>query len=68
VIGCGRISASHLLALGALQRRGALRVVALEMIMGVYESHRRGGARVDLPPAAREHPLVRWRREAQAAG
>ena len=41
---------------------------ALEMFMGVYESHRRGGARVELPLAAREHPLVRWRREARPAG
>lgn len=33
---------------------------ALEMIMGVYESHRRGGARVDLPLGQRDHPLQRW--------
>lgn len=36
---------------------------ALEMIMGVYESHRRGGARVTLPLANRDHPLERWRRD-----
>jgi predicted dehydrogenase len=33
---------------------------AMEMIMGVYESHRRGGARVELPLAERSHPLQRW--------
>ena len=37
---------------------------ALEMIMGVYESHRRGGARVELPLAFRGHPLERWLDEA----
>jgi predicted dehydrogenase len=37
---------------------------ALEMIMGVYESHRRGGARVDLPLLSRDHPLQRWVQEA----
>jgi predicted dehydrogenase len=36
---------------------------ALEMIMGVYESHRRGGARVDLPLPHRGHPLERWLQE-----
>ncbi|MBI3969696.1 MAG: Gfo/Idh/MocA family oxidoreductase [Chloroflexi bacterium] len=36
---------------------------ALEMIMGVYESHRRGGARVELPLAYRGHPLQRWLEE-----
>jgi hypothetical protein len=30
------------------------------MIMGVYESHRNGGARIDLPLAYRGHPLQRW--------
>lgn len=39
---------------------------ALEMIMGVYESHRRGGARVALPLADRGHPLQRWINEAGA--
>ena len=33
---------------------------ALELIMGVYESHRRGGARVPLPLQHRDHPLERW--------
>jgi predicted dehydrogenase len=36
---------------------------ALEMIMGTYESHRRGGARVSLPLTERDHPLERWLRE-----
>jgi hypothetical protein len=41
---------------------------ALEMIQGVYESHRHGGARVPLPLASRSHPLARWREdEARAA-
>jgi predicted dehydrogenase len=34
-----------------------------EMILGIYESHRRGGCRVDLPMADRRHPLVAWRSE-----
>jgi hypothetical protein len=33
---------------------------ALEMIHGTFESHRRGGARVPLPLAHRDHPLERW--------
>ncbi|MAG35101.1 MAG: hypothetical protein CL878_02480 [Dehalococcoidia bacterium] len=33
---------------------------ALDMIMGVYESHRQNGARVALPLPQREHPLERW--------
>jgi predicted dehydrogenase len=37
---------------------------ALEMIMGAYESHRRGGARVALPLEYRGHPLQRWIDEA----
>lgn len=37
--------------------------VALEMIMGIYESHRRA-ARVSLPLADRDHPLLAWRRDA----
>ena len=40
---------------------------ALEMIMGTYESHRRGGARVGLPLAERDHPLERWLREEGAS-
>jgi predicted dehydrogenase len=39
---------------------------ALEMIMGVYESHRRGGARVPLPLEDRGHPLQRWIEDAGA--
>jgi predicted dehydrogenase len=39
---------------------------ALEMIMGVYESHRRGGARVPLPLEERGHPLQRWIEDAGA--
>jgi predicted dehydrogenase len=38
---------------------------ALEMILGVYESHRRGGERVALPAAERDHPLERWLIEAR---
>lgn len=37
--------------------------VALEMIMGIYDSHRRG-ARTSLPLADRRHPLLVWRHEA----
>jgi predicted dehydrogenase len=37
---------------------------ALEMIMGVYESHRRAGARAALPLPDRRHPLQRWLEEA----
>jgi predicted dehydrogenase len=37
---------------------------AIEMIMGVYESHRRDGARVALPLTHRGHPLERWLAEA----
>jgi predicted dehydrogenase len=37
--------------------------VALEMIMGIYASHRRA-ARVSLPLAERDHPLLAWRRDA----
>ena len=36
---------------------------ALEMIMGTYESHRHGGARIALPLLARDHPLDRWLRD-----
>ncbi len=35
---------------------------ALEMVMAIYESHRRG-ARVALPLQDRTHPLDRWKRE-----
>lgn len=34
---------------------------AFEMIMGIYQSHREGGKRVQLPLADREHPLQKWR-------
>lgn len=34
---------------------------ALEMILGIYESHRRAGQRIPLPMANRKHPLERWR-------
>jgi predicted dehydrogenase len=41
---------------------------ALEMILGLYQSHREGGRRVALPLADRRHPLERWRSEDRAAG
>lgn len=34
--------------------------VILEMIHGVFASHVKGGARVPLPLASREHPLAQW--------
>lgn len=34
---------------------------ALEMILGIYESHRREGQRITLPLSDRKHPLERWR-------
>jgi predicted dehydrogenase len=34
--------------------------VTLEMIMGVFESHRLNGARVELPLKERTHPFTRW--------
>jgi predicted dehydrogenase len=40
---------------------------ALEMVMAIYESHRRG-ARVALPLADRRHPLEVWRAEERLAG
>ncbi len=36
---------------------------AFEMIMAIYQSHREGGRRVELPLADRRHPLVQWRQE-----
>ena len=33
--------------------------VTIEMVMGVFESHRLGGQRVELPLKSREHPLTR---------
>jgi predicted dehydrogenase len=38
-------------------------MLALEMILGIYESHRQNGGRVNLPMAERSHPLERWRTE-----
>ena len=37
---------------------------AFEMILGLYQSHREGGRRVDLPLVERRHPLEVWRAEA----
>ena len=36
---------------------------AFEMILGIYQSHRQGGCRIDLPMADRRHPLEAWRSE-----
>lgn len=38
---------------------------AFEMIMAIYQSHREGGRRVELPLADRRHPLEEWRAEAR---
>jgi predicted dehydrogenase len=38
----------------------------LEMIMGIYESHRCDGARIPLPLAHRGNPLTRWLEETGA--
>jgi len=35
---------------------------AFEMIMAIYQSHREQGRRVELPLAARKHPLEQWRK------
>ena len=35
---------------------------ALEMIMGIYQSHKEGGRRVEIPLADRRHPLEQWRK------
>ena len=35
---------------------------AFEMIMAIYQSHREGGCRVELPLADRRHPLEQWRK------
>ena len=37
---------------------------AFEMVLGLYESHRQGGGRVELPMDERGHPLENWRAEA----
>ncbi len=34
---------------------------AFEMMMAIYQSHREGGRRVELPLADRRHPLKQWR-------
>lgn len=36
---------------------------AFEMVLGMYQSHREGGRRVELPLHERRHPLEVWRRE-----
>ena len=36
---------------------------AFEMILGIYQSHREGGRRIDLPMMDRRHPLAAWREE-----
>lgn len=41
---------------------GAVGRGALEMVMGIWESHRRRN-RVEFPLQPRDHPLVRWRAE-----
>lgn len=43
---------------------GAEGLCAFEMILGIYQSHREGGARIALPLADRRHPLEVWRQEA----
>jgi len=35
------------------------------MILGIYQSHREGGRRIDLPMPERRHPLEVWREETQ---
>ncbi|MBL9145299.1 MAG: Gfo/Idh/MocA family oxidoreductase [Verrucomicrobiaceae bacterium] len=34
--------------------------VTLEMVMGIFESHRVGGGRVELPLKSRDNPITRW--------
>ena len=36
---------------------------AFEMILGIYQSHREGGRRVELPLSDRRHPLEAWQDE-----
>ena len=36
---------------------------AFEMVLGLYQSHREGGRRVELPLAPRRHPLEVWREQ-----
>ena len=35
--------------------------MAMEMVLGIYASHKEGGLRVELPLADRRHPLDAWR-------
>ena len=42
---------------------GADARTAFEMILGIYQSHREGGRRVELPLSDRRHPLEAWRDE-----
>ena len=35
---------------------------AFEMIMAIYQSHKEGGRRVEIPLADRKHPLEQWRK------
>ena len=37
--------------------------MAMEMVLGIYASHKAGGQRVELPLADRRHPLDAWRAE-----
>ncbi len=37
---------------------------AFEMVLGIYQSHRESGKRIDLPMPDRRHPLEVWREEA----
>jgi hypothetical protein len=34
--------------------------VTLEMVMGIFESHRVGGGRVELPLKTRDNPITKW--------
>lgn len=36
---------------------------AFEMMLGIYQSHRESGKRIDLPMPDRRHPLEAWREE-----
>ena len=37
--------------------------MALEMVLGIYQSHREEGRRIQLPLGDRRHPLELWRKE-----
>ena len=43
---------------------GAEGRTAFEMVLGIYQSHRQGGCRVDLPLVQRRHPLEVWAAQA----